>query len=285
MWRAGLLAAAGALLSLTSRTAGAGGGDDDRGSEVWLTESESGLSPAAEAAGPLPFAHWRTMFTRHFRIHFYDEERALADRAALIAERAHLRLTQYLNWLPSGRIDITLNDQTDDANGFASSVPQNYLFGYGAPPASLDELNDFDDWFNLLITHELTHVVHLDTILGPARYINCPARQDLRTQPVTADLVRRGVGGADGVAPDHGRPGAQHLLRHGAARADARGEDAGPRRGVERPPRLPAGIGGLPLRVEPAQVHRGPLRARQDPGDLASLRQPPVAGRAQPGVA
>ena len=51
-------------------------------------------------------------------------------------------------------------------------MPQNYLFGYGAPPASLDELNDFDDWFNLLITHELTHVVHLDTILGPARYIN-----------------------------------------------------------------------------------------------------------------
>jgi hypothetical protein len=150
----------------------AAGNDDDQGAEVWLTESENGVNPAAENAGTLPQVHWRTMFTRHFRIHFYDEDRPLADRAAMIAERAHYRLTHYLNWLPSGRIDITINDHTDDANGFASSVPQNYLFAYGAPPASLDELNDFDDFFNLLITHELTHVVHLDTILGPARYVN-----------------------------------------------------------------------------------------------------------------
>jgi len=160
------------LSSLATWNARAAGNDDDQGAEVWLTESENGVNPAAEFAGTLPEVHWRTMFTRHFRIHFYDEDRSLADRAAMIAERAHYRLTHYLNWLPSGRIDITINDHTDDANGFASSVPQNYLFAYGAPPASLDELNDFDDFFNLLITHELTHVVHLDTILGPARYIN-----------------------------------------------------------------------------------------------------------------
>src|SRR4029077_2726147 len=100
---------------------GAGAGDASD-AEVWLTETDSGTSPAAEAPGTLPLVHWRTMFTPHFRIHFYDEERALADRAAWIAERAHLRLTQYLNWLPSGRVDITLNDHTDSANGFASSV-------------------------------------------------------------------------------------------------------------------------------------------------------------------
>jgi Tol biopolymer transport system component len=158
------------MLSLIIAPARASGGDAD--AEVWLTESEAGASPAEESPGTLPSVYWHTMFTPHFRIHFYDEERPLADRAALIAERAHLRLTQYLNWLPSGRIDITLNDQTDGANGFASSLPQNYLFGYGAPPASLDELNDFDDFLNLLITHELTHVVHLDTMIGPARAIN-----------------------------------------------------------------------------------------------------------------
>jgi len=177
MGRAGRLVAA-VILSLSlsffwaAPARAAAGNDDDQGAEVWLTESENGVSPAAENPGTLPLVHWRTMYTRHFRIHFYDEDRSLADRAAMIAERAHLRLTHYLNWLPSGRIDITINDHTDDANGFASSVPQNYLFAYGAPPASLDELNDFDDFFNLLITHELTHVVHLDTILGPARYVN-----------------------------------------------------------------------------------------------------------------
>ena len=160
----------GCLSSFVPPARAAGGDEGD--SATWLTESDSGTSPAEEGAGALPDPHWRTLFTPHFRIHFYDEERALADRAALIAERAHKRLTSYLNWLPAGRVDITLNDQTDSANGFASSVPQNYLYGYGAPPGSLDELNDFDDYLNVLITHELTHVVHLDTIMGGARFFN-----------------------------------------------------------------------------------------------------------------
>jgi hypothetical protein len=174
MGRAAPLAVAlGTLAALmlgpdTARAAAGDAGDPD----VWLMETDSGTTPAADAAGRLPLVHWRTLFTPHFRIHFYDEERAMAERAAHIAERAHLRLTSYLNWLPSGRIDVTLNDHTDSANGFASSVPLNYLFGYGAPPGSLDELNDFDDFLNLLITHELTHVIHLDTILGPARIVN-----------------------------------------------------------------------------------------------------------------
>lgn len=119
-----------------------------------------------------PTVRWRTLETPHFAIHYYEDERGLADRTALVAERAHRLVTRYLNWLPSGRVNITLNDQTDSADGFASSIPSNFLFGYGSPPASLDELNDFDDFLSVLITHELTHVVHLDTILGPARAVN-----------------------------------------------------------------------------------------------------------------
>src|SRR5438105_2853559 len=147
------LTAAIGLGSLLAPCRARGAGGDAADPDVWLTETDSGATPAADTAGTLPQVHWHTMFTPHFRIHFYDEERPLAERAAHIAERAHLRLTSYLNWLPAGRVDVTLNDHTDDANGFASSVPQNYLFGFGAPPASLDELNDFDDFLNLLITH------------------------------------------------------------------------------------------------------------------------------------
>ena len=43
----------------------------------------------------------------------------------------------------------------------------------GRRPDALDELNDFDDYAKLLVTHELTHVVHLDTMLSPCtRLIN-----------------------------------------------------------------------------------------------------------------
>ena len=56
-------------------------------------------------------------------------------RAAHIAERAYRLITRYLDWRPAGRVSITLNDQTDSANGFASSIPYNYIFAYAAPRA------------------------------------------------------------------------------------------------------------------------------------------------------
>jgi dipeptidyl aminopeptidase/acylaminoacyl peptidase len=121
---------------------------------------------------PLPDVRWFTLETPHFRVHFYENERAIAQRTAIVAERGFRLLTRYLNWMPSGRINLTLNDQTDFADGFASSVPYNFIYGFGAVPGALDELNDFDDYLKLLITHELTHVVHLDTIMGFARIYN-----------------------------------------------------------------------------------------------------------------
>ena len=61
---------------------------------------------------------------------------------------------------------VVLSDVSDQANGSASSIPYTFINAYGVPPDSLDELNDFDDYMKLLITHEFTHVVHLDTMLS-----------------------------------------------------------------------------------------------------------------------
>jgi Tol biopolymer transport system component len=134
--------------------------------------TEDTTGNAAPPAAPPPDVRWYTLDTPHFHIHFYEDERPFALHAGIIAERAYRLNTRYLNWRPSGRVDITLDDHTDAANGYASSVPNNFIFGYGAPPGSLDELNDFDDYLKLLITHEFTHVVHLDTIYGLPRLYN-----------------------------------------------------------------------------------------------------------------
>ncbi|HEY4183924.1 MAG TPA: hypothetical protein VGP07_02600 [Polyangia bacterium] len=125
-----------------------------------------------DAPTTAPIAYWRTLETPHFRIHFYEAERPLAERAAVLAEHAFASLTRYLKWVPRGRIDISLVDATDSANGFASSLPANYIYAFGVPPEPLFSLNDFDDWLNVLISHELTHVVHLDTILGLPRLVD-----------------------------------------------------------------------------------------------------------------
>ncbi len=128
--------------------------------------------PTAQLPAPrLPRADWYTLQTPHFEIHFYADERAFAERVAHFAERAYRLNTRYFNWRPSGRVMITLTDVSDGANGQASSVPFNFINAFGVPPDSLDELNDFDDYVKLLITHEFTHVVHLDTILSPCALI------------------------------------------------------------------------------------------------------------------
>jgi Tol biopolymer transport system component len=161
-------AAGGSILALALATAlvvarpalAASGADDDDNETRWNDAPQS------------PTIYWRTLQTAHFRIHFYESERYIAGRAAIIAERAYTSLTLYLNWEPRGRIDITFIDNTDSANGFASSLPNNFIYGYGVPPEPLSSLNDFDDWLDVLISHELTHVVHLDTILGLPRLID-----------------------------------------------------------------------------------------------------------------
>ena len=93
-------------------------------------------TPEHPPAGPLPNVRWLTLDTPHFHIHYYEDELSYAQHAAIIAERAFRLHTRYLNWLPSGRVNITLEDQTDFADGFASSIPQNFVFGFGAPPSA-----------------------------------------------------------------------------------------------------------------------------------------------------
>jgi Tol biopolymer transport system component len=164
---------AACLLAATGARAQTPASGVDERPAVTPTYEGEGASPRQEPPpGPAPDVRWFTLDTPHFHIHFYEDERLLAAHSAIIAERAHHLLTRYLNWRTAGRINITLNDQDDAANGFASSVPYNFVYGFGAVPGPLDELDDFDDYLKLLLTHELTHVVHLDTILGFARIYN-----------------------------------------------------------------------------------------------------------------
>jgi len=134
--------------------------------------SEPATAEALAARRPLPVPSWSTLTTPHFRIHHYTGEEELAERAAVRGERAYQQLSDYLGWELGGRVDLTLSDQTDSANGFASAAPSNHIVAYAVPPQLLSTLSDYDDWLDLLVTHELTHVFHLDTILGLPRLLD-----------------------------------------------------------------------------------------------------------------
>ncbi|GAC1477538.1 MAG: hypothetical protein NVS1B4_20360 [Gemmatimonadaceae bacterium] len=124
------------------------------------------LHPGAVATAQIaPDAPWRTLATRHFRVHFVGPQEEQARRAAGAAERAYAQLARELHE-PRGPIDLVISDDADFANGSATPVPSNRIVVYAHPPVDVPELRLYDDWTALVITHELTHIFHLDRSRG-----------------------------------------------------------------------------------------------------------------------
>ena len=120
------------------------------------------LAAAPAVAQVPPDEAWRTVETEHFRVTFPEHLAELGRRAGDLAEQAYRELTMQFREGPSGRIDIVLTDHVDASNGFARFWPSNRIVLFARPPADHLALAYFDDWLELLITHELAHVFHLD---------------------------------------------------------------------------------------------------------------------------
>jgi len=112
-----------------------------------------------------PNLDWRTIRTQHFYVHFNPQTEGLARRTAANAERAYAQLSREMH-PPRGMIDIVLSDDVDLSNGSATPYPTNRIVIYANPPVSESELRYTNDWAQLVVTHELTHIFHLDRTRG-----------------------------------------------------------------------------------------------------------------------
>lgn len=119
----------------------------------------------AGVAQVAPNADWHTIHTRHFRVHFAPPLEAEARRAAVNAERAYAQLSTELV-PPRGTIDLVLSDDVDYVNGYATPYPTNRIVVYANPPTDASGLRQYEDWNALVVTHELTHIFHLDRTRG-----------------------------------------------------------------------------------------------------------------------
>lgn len=127
---------------------------------------------AAPARAGNPDQRWRTIETENFYIHYFVGEEEAAERTALIAEKAYRELSMGWGHKVFLKTHITLLDTQDTANGRATAVPFPQVVAYATAPEALSVLEGYDDWLDILITHELTHVVHLDTVHGISRLAN-----------------------------------------------------------------------------------------------------------------
>lgn len=115
---------------------------------------------------------WRTIDTPHFTVHYHVPLGVLARRVAVVAERAHSTLREVMGYQADRRTHIALTDGTDGANGSAIAIPFNMIQLNATAPSAMSPLGDYDDWLNMLVTHEHTHILHLDQWSGVASFIN-----------------------------------------------------------------------------------------------------------------
>ena len=116
-----------------------------------------------EASAQLPPDEaWRTVDTEHFRITYPEGLSELARRAADRAERAYEELSREFVEPPGGKIDLVVTDHADFTSGFAQVVPSNRIVVYAPPPVDGFSLSYFDEWMELVVTHELVHIFHID---------------------------------------------------------------------------------------------------------------------------
>ena len=125
--------------------------------------------PGVAGAQLVPNDHWLTIETAHFHVHFPKGLDAEGKRGAVDAERAFAELSTELK-APRGKIDLVIADNVDYVNGYATSFPGNRVVVFAHPPVDAPELRNYDDWPRLVITHELTHVFHLDRAEGLWRF-------------------------------------------------------------------------------------------------------------------
>ena len=121
----------------------------------------------AEAQFVDPSLRWRTLDTAHFSVHFAEHTLARAQTVAEVAETVYPRITGWLKWKPESRTQIVVLDSLDFSNGYASPYPFNFI-GIVLSPPDEGELLQNREWLEFVLTHEFTHIVHLDQARGPA---------------------------------------------------------------------------------------------------------------------
>jgi hypothetical protein len=130
------------------------------------------LAPApALSAAHDPHHTWRTLATDHFRITYHEGEERVAAEMARICDRIWQTVTDDVGNHPRVPIQLVLTDETDSSNGYASRLPVNTIVIFVTGPQEDSSLDLYSDWNQAILTHEFTHIAHLDTVSGVPRVV------------------------------------------------------------------------------------------------------------------
>ena len=107
-----------------------------------------------------PELNWKVLETPHFKVYYHQGLDGFARRAAGVAEQVFGPVTELYQFVPDNKVRMILKDTDDYANG-AAYYYHNTIEIWAS---SLDfELRGSTDWLSNVVTHELSHIISLQT--------------------------------------------------------------------------------------------------------------------------
>lgn len=114
-----------------------------------------------------PAEEWRTIETRHFRVHYPAPYEEWATRAAGRLESIRDAVAKEVGFAPERVIDVVVMNPDAELNGFAwPFLDDPRMILYTEPPGGNDQFGAYEQWSDLLAVHETAHMVHM---LRPSR--------------------------------------------------------------------------------------------------------------------
>ncbi|HJW96519.1 MAG TPA: hypothetical protein VJ901_23110 [Thermoanaerobaculia bacterium] len=117
---------------------------------------------AAAAHAQAPDAAWRTVTTKHFRIHYPAPYEGWTMRAAGRLESIRDAVEAEVGYAPETVTDVIVENPIAQANGLTLPLldtPRIVLFTESPDPS--EQIGEYSDWVDLLTVHEVTHLLHL----------------------------------------------------------------------------------------------------------------------------
>lgn len=115
-----------------------------------------------------PELKWYTIQTEHFNIHFHSGQERTPNLIAKIAEEIYGPVTRAYHFEPDDRIDIIVRDHDDYSNG-AAFYYDNKIEIWA--PSLEFLLRGTNNWLRNVVTHEVTHMIQMQTARKVTRRI------------------------------------------------------------------------------------------------------------------
>jgi hypothetical protein len=122
---------------------------------------------ATSVSAQLPSADWRTIETRHYRVHYPREYEEWSTRAAERLESIHAAVSAEVGFTPTQVIDVLVSNPVAEPNGSAwpfLDAPR--IIFWTEAPGPDEVIGAYGHWIDLLAVHETAHVIHM---LRPSR--------------------------------------------------------------------------------------------------------------------